>query len=296
MLAASNWILATEEAVPEKKKKAKAGPPKKSKNPKPDSKVPKKAPKQDEDKNEDAAVVRHEPEDVIDIDVDVADDDTQNLAAEIDPEEDNGQDSGLEPGQDMGKIPALSRKEQKKKAMALSERAKEVPGVVYVGHIPHGFYEHEMRQYFSQFGSVTRLRLSRNRKTGASKHFAFIEFAEESTAEIVAKTMDSYLMFGRILKCKVVPREKLHEKIWEGANRRFKKLPRTKMAASQLNRPMSQAGWEKRVAREKERRSARAKKLEELGYEFEAPKLLDVPPPVSVPQPVEEVNKGIAPA
>ena len=38
------------------------------------------------------------------------------------------------------------------------------PGVLYVGHIPHGFYEHEMRGFFSQFGTVNRLRLSRSKK------------------------------------------------------------------------------------------------------------------------------------
>ena len=38
------------------------------------------------------------------------------------------------------------------------------PGVLYVGHIPHGFYEHEMRSFFSQFGTVNRLRLSRSKK------------------------------------------------------------------------------------------------------------------------------------
>lgn len=37
-------------------------------------------------------------------------------------------------------------------------------GTVYLGRIPHGFYEEEMRSYFSQFGEVTRLRLSRNKQ------------------------------------------------------------------------------------------------------------------------------------
>lgn len=37
-------------------------------------------------------------------------------------------------------------------------------GVLYLGRIPHGFYEAEMKAYFSQFGDVTRLRLSRNKK------------------------------------------------------------------------------------------------------------------------------------
>ena len=37
-------------------------------------------------------------------------------------------------------------------------------GVIYVGHIPHGFFEQEMRAFFSQFGTVTRLRLARSKK------------------------------------------------------------------------------------------------------------------------------------
>ncbi len=37
-------------------------------------------------------------------------------------------------------------------------------GTVYLGHIPHGFYEKEMRGYFSQFGKVTRLKLFKSKK------------------------------------------------------------------------------------------------------------------------------------
>jgi len=46
------------------------------------------------------------------------------------------------------------------------ERLSQVDqcGVLYLGHIPHGFYEDQLRSYFSQFGTVTRLRLSRNKK------------------------------------------------------------------------------------------------------------------------------------
>ena len=35
-----------------------------------------------------------------------------------------------------------------------------------MGHIPHGFYEEEMSKYFSQFGTVSRLRLARSKKVG----------------------------------------------------------------------------------------------------------------------------------
>lgn len=37
-------------------------------------------------------------------------------------------------------------------------------GVIYLGHIPHGFFERQMKAYFSQFGTVTRLKLARSRK------------------------------------------------------------------------------------------------------------------------------------
>lgn len=36
--------------------------------------------------------------------------------------------------------------------------------MIYLGRIPHGFFEAQMRAYFAQFGTVTRLRLSRNKK------------------------------------------------------------------------------------------------------------------------------------
>ena len=36
--------------------------------------------------------------------------------------------------------------------------------MIYLGRVPHGFYEEQMKSYFTQFGDVTRLRLSRNKK------------------------------------------------------------------------------------------------------------------------------------
>ena len=40
------------------------------------------------------------------------------------------------------------------------------PGVIYLGHIPHGFYENQIQDFFSQFGTVNKVRLSRSRKVG----------------------------------------------------------------------------------------------------------------------------------
>ena len=116
----------------------------------------------------------------------------------------------------------LKQKLQKK-------QASSQPGVVYLGRIPHGFYEGQMRSYFSQFGEVSRLRLSRNRKTGRSKHFAFIEFKDAAVARIVAETMDNYLLLNHMLQCKVVPNDQLHVDTFKGADRKFKVIPTQKI-------------------------------------------------------------------
>jgi len=80
-------------------------------------------------------------------------------------------------------------------------------GIIMLKNIPHGFYEKQMMAYFSQFGKVTNLKLNRSVKTGASKGIAFIEFQYEDVAKIVAETMNNYLMFNRIMKCKLMPKE-----------------------------------------------------------------------------------------
>src|SRR5436190_18901572 len=133
-----------------------------------------------------------------------------------------------------------------------------------------------MRAYFSQFGPITRLRLSRNRTTGRSKHFAFVEFAAASVARIVADTMDNYLMFGHILKCKFVPQDQIHEQLWKGANRRFKKTPWNRIEKRRLEAGKTRDQWSKKIKQEEQKRAAQAEKMKALGYELEIPKLKGV--------------------
>jgi nucleolar protein 15 len=134
-----------------------------------------------------------------------------------------------------------------------------------------------MRKYFRQFGSIQRLRLSRNKKTGASKHYAFIEFANNDVADIVAKTMQNYLMFGHILQCKKIPAEQVHPELFKGASERFKVDPRNKKAGKAMVNGTVRAKWAKRVAKENDKRIKEAKELkEEFGYEFIPPTLMDV--------------------
>lgn len=105
---------------------------------------------------------------------------------------------------------------QKKPKRKSAEKIEVKPGVVYVGHIPRGFFEKEMKAYFSQFGEISRLRLARSSRTGGSKGFAFIEFESEEVAQIVAKTMNNYLFFEKLLKCEFIPSDEIHPNVFKG--------------------------------------------------------------------------------
>ncbi|KAF9637430.1 hypothetical protein BFW01_g8326 [Lasiodiplodia theobromae] len=162
--------------------------------------------------------------------------------------------------------------------------------------IPHGFYEHQMKAYFSQFGEISRLRLARNKKTGRSKHYAFIEFANNDVAKIVAETMDKYLMFGHILQVRHVPAEQVHPELFKGSNKRFKPAPRNKMQGRHLRLGMDREGWDKRIEREERRRKNKEDKLKEMGYEFKAPAIKStskVPKKSQAPAETEEAPKTL---
>jgi len=143
--------------------------------------------------------------------------------------------------------------------------------------VPRGFFEAQMKKYFSQFGKVNQLRLSRNKKTGASKHYAFVEFQSQEVADIVARTMNNYLLFGHILKVHLIPTDQVHPDLFKGAKDRFKVDPRNKKAGLEMERGAERAQWEKRVENENKRRSSKAKQLKSIfDYEFEAPTLKTV--------------------
>src|SRR5436853_7906164 len=128
-----------------------------------------------------------------------------------------------------------------------------------------------MREYLSQFGTITKLRPLRNKRTGASKLFAFIEFESDEVAKIVAGAMDNYLMFGHILKCKYVPQESLHPDTWKGANKRFRKVPYTMLEKKALEAPKTSMQWEKKNESEQKKREQKAQRMKELGYYCKLP-------------------------
>ncbi|KAJ3765739.1 hypothetical protein FB446DRAFT_709221 [Lentinula raphanica] len=178
------------------------------------------------------------------------------------------------PPVDIAKLPTVAKDDATvQKRLEKAKKQKNTDrGVLYLGRIPHGFYEDQLKGYFSQFGNITRLRVSRNKKTGKSKHYAFLEFDSSSVAQIVADTMNNYLLMGHILQCKVIPKEEVHPELWVGANRKWRAVPRQRVARITHNKPRTLEQREKATDRLLKRQDDKKRKLQEMGisYNFDA--------------------------
>ncbi|XP_030309972.1 MKI67 FHA domain-interacting nucleolar phosphoprotein [Calypte anna] len=176
------------------------------------------------------------------------------------------------PGSLLALEPRLQREFQQKVQRVRNNRAAKeelTPGVVYVGHLPRGLCEPQLREYFEQFGKVTRLRLSRSKKTGATKGYGFIEFASDDVAKIVADTMNNYLFSERLLKCQVIPPERVHEDLFKNSNRIF--LKPSQPAVRRYNQVRSLLQKAKMTQRLLRKEKLLRKRLAERGLEYDFP-------------------------
>nr|XP_056706346.1 MKI67 FHA domain-interacting nucleolar phosphoprotein [Euleptes europaea] len=160
-------------------------------------------------------------------------------------------------------------KVQRVRKTAASENEKLTPGVIYVGHIPKGLYEPQLKEYFDQFGTVTRLRLSRSKKTGNSKGYGFVEFECDEVAKIVANTMNNYLFCERLLKCEFMAPEKVHENLFKGSERKFRKPSHP--AVKRYNRRRSTKEKAKMTRRLLKKERQLRRKLAEKGIDYDFP-------------------------
>lgn len=87
--------------------------------------------------------------------------------------------------------------------------------MIKLNNIPHGFYEEQMRSYFSQFGKVRNVLLVRSRKTHKSRGFGFVEFILPQVAKAAAEAMHNYLFFNQVLKCRQMDRKDLPKNLFK---------------------------------------------------------------------------------
>ncbi|GBG31425.1 MKI67 FHA domain-interacting nucleolar phosphoprotein-like [Hondaea fermentalgiana] len=148
-------------------------------------------------------------------------------------------------------------------------RSKE--GVIYLGHIPHGFYEEQMKGFFSQFGEVVQLRLSRSKKSGLSRGYAFIQFRSNEVAKIVQQAMHNYLLCDKLLVCELVKPENVHERMFANAHRRFRKINWAKVDAMRMNKDRTEEEAENRIRKLKSRHAKQQSNRKAKGIDYELP-------------------------
>lgn len=142
-------------------------------------------------------------------------------------------------------------------------------GIIYIGHLPHGFYEKEMKGFFGQFGAIKNVRLSRSKKTAKSKGYAWLQFRTAEVAPIAAQAMDGYMMFSQKLQVHVVKRADVHSDLFKGANSRFKEKDWRGMAADKHNNTDRTANQiAERLSRTLKRDRQRKKAIQESGIDY----------------------------
>lgn len=71
---------------------------------------------------------------------------------------------------------------------------------IYVGNLPYSATEDELRNAFAAFGEVSSVNLISDKFTGQSKGFAFVEMADNSSADAAIKGLNETAMGGRNIK------------------------------------------------------------------------------------------------
>lgn len=221
----------------------------------------------DEDASEDEEHVLSEESD----DDDDDDDEINGLSSDDDEDEEEGEEEndgskGNKSGHSVNKVIKANEEETED---SKSSKSKKTPksGVIYIGRLPEGFQEKELKTYFKQFGDIVNLKLSRNKKTGKSKHYGFIEFQSFEVAKIAAETMNNYLLFGHLIKCEVV--NEPFKDLFKDSKKKFKVIPWKKIAKEKHDKPKSAKEWAKLVENFEESKKKKQEELKSKGIDFD---------------------------
>ena len=71
---------------------------------------------------------------------------------------------------------------------------------IYVGNLSYDTTDEGLESAFAQFGQVQNVQIMRDRETGRSRGFAFVEMASEEEGEAAIQAMNDNMLDGRNLK------------------------------------------------------------------------------------------------
>lgn len=71
---------------------------------------------------------------------------------------------------------------------------------IYVGNLSYTSTPEELGTLFGQFGTVTSVRIVKDRETGRSRGFAFVEMSDDAAADTAVESLNGQDFGGRNLK------------------------------------------------------------------------------------------------
>eukprot|EP00984_Skeletonema_dohrnii_P021132 scaffold10483_cov127-Skeletonema_dohrnii-CCMP3373.AAC.3 len=164
-----------------------------------------------------------------------------------------------------------TKRNKRKKDNDKNDTSDEPSSVIYLGHLPVGFEEREITVFLNQFGNVMRCRVSRSKKTGRSRGYAFVEFVDHDVAKVVAETMSGYFLLEKRLVCHILPQDQVHELMFAKAKRIATKADIHKKARLEVNKQRSTDALKGITAKLVKREEMKRKKLASLGIDYDFP-------------------------
>lgn len=71
---------------------------------------------------------------------------------------------------------------------------------IYVGNLNYKFSDDDLKELFEEFGSVDSANVIKDRDTGRSKGFGFVEMENDEEAEAAIEELDGAEVDGRAIK------------------------------------------------------------------------------------------------
>ncbi|EAS03627.1 RNA recognition motif protein (macronuclear) [Tetrahymena thermophila SB210] len=166
----------------------------------------------------------------------------------------------------------------KKAVKRLEDKANRVPikdtpqnCTIYVGHLPYGLLEEQLKTYFEQYGTIVNIKVARSRKTARSKGFAFIQFEQPEVAAIAAKAMNGHMVLGKVLEVHVLQQDQKNPFSFKYGKKQFKFINWKRIFIKQKNSEKDpeevKKGVEKLLKNEEKKRD----NLKKLGIDYEFP-------------------------
>lgn len=79
---------------------------------------------------------------------------------------------------------------------------------IYVGNLSYKISDQDLQEVFEEFGDVISAKVIKDRDTGRSKGFAFVEMENEEEAQAAIEELDGSEIDGRVVKVnKARPKE-----------------------------------------------------------------------------------------